>query len=180
MVSRRHARQLDLLAPAEIVGTLLAGEARVVPAVPAVADEIAAAADLIAAGWLAGGRWCSWGPARPAGSRCGEAAELPGTFGIDPGAAVGRMAGLAAGADGAEDDTAPGPRGLAGRAGPDDVLIAVAASGLDPYTLRGRRAGRRRRRCRDRGHAGAPLGRLAERGRSWSAVRRRGVARLPG
>ncbi len=159
--------ELDLLAPAELIGTLLAGEARVVPAVTAVTNEIAAAADLLAAALDLGGRWVFLGAGTSGRVAYGEAAELPGTFGIDPARSIGRVAGGwpggGAGADAAEDDTAAG-QAAADDLEPDDVLIAVAASGRTPYTLAAARRAQEQRAkvIAVTVHPGSPLGRLAD------------------
>ena len=65
-----------------------------------------------------------------------EAAELPGTFGLDRAVVLARVAGGAAGADSDEDDLSGARRtSRSWRSPPADVLVAVAASGATPYTL---------------------------------------------
>jgi len=128
--------QLHRLAPEEIVGLLLDGEQRVVPAVRAATDRIATAARLIADRLGDGGRLAFVGAGTSGRVAFTEAAELPGTFGLDDGRIVAIMAGGADGTDWHEDDTEMAHRDLA-RLAPTtgDVLVAVAASGTTPYTI---------------------------------------------
>jgi N-acetylmuramic acid 6-phosphate etherase len=128
--------QLDLLPTAEVVGLLLDAEQRVVPSVRAAATSIADAADLLAARLRSGGRVVFAGAGTSGRIAAAEAAELPGTFGLDRSVVLARVAGGAASTDAAEDDTSAAERdaaeiGFTGR----DVLVAVAASGSTPYTL---------------------------------------------
>jgi N-acetylmuramic acid 6-phosphate etherase len=133
---RQH---LDQLAPDQLVDLLLGAEERVVPAVRAAAAEIVAAAQLLARSVTAGGRLVFAGAGTSGRIAVAQAAELPGTFGLDPARVVGLLAGgrsaVAAG-EYDEDDVD------AGRADVDDlgltagdVLIAVAVSGRTPYTV---------------------------------------------
>jgi N-acetylmuramic acid 6-phosphate etherase len=128
--------QLDLLPAREIVGLLLDAEARVVPAVRAVTDSIAAGADLIAARLAAGGRLLFAGAGTSGRIAAAEAAELPGTFGLQRSCVGWRIAGGSDSTDDDEDDLAGAARDIADLdfAGAD-VLVAVAASGTTPYTL---------------------------------------------
>jgi N-acetylmuramic acid 6-phosphate etherase len=128
--------QLDLLPATEIVGLLLDAEFRVVPAVRAVTGPIAAGADLIAARWAAGARLLFAGAGTSGRIAAAEAAELPGTFGLDRRRIGWRVAGGSDSTDDDEDDLAGARRDIAdlGITGAD-VLIAVAASGATPYTL---------------------------------------------
>jgi len=128
--------QLDLLPSAEVVGLLLDAEARVVPAVRAVAGQLAAGADLIAARLAAGGRLLFAGAGTSGRIAAAEAAELPGTFGLDRHRVGWRIAGGSDSTDSAEDDLTGAERDIASLAcTPADVLVAVAASGSTPYTL---------------------------------------------
>ncbi len=128
--------QLDLLPPQEIVGLLLDAESRVVPAVRAVAGAIAAGAELIAARFAAGGRLLFAGAGTSGRIAAAEAAELPGTFGLDRHRIGWRVAGGTGSTDSDEDDLAGAERDIAELAvTAADVLVAVAASGATPYTL---------------------------------------------
>ncbi|MDQ1717940.1 MAG: N-acetylmuramic acid 6-phosphate etherase, partial [Pseudonocardiales bacterium] len=127
---------LDLLRAADIIELLLAAEARVVPAVRAVAEPIAAGADLIAARLAVGGRLLCAGAGTSGRIAAAEAAELPGTFGLDRHRIGWRLAGGSDSTDDDEDDLAGAARDIADLAITEaDVLVAVAASGATPYTL---------------------------------------------
>jgi N-acetylmuramic acid 6-phosphate etherase len=128
--------QLDLLPAADIVELLLDAEARVVPAVRAVTGPIAAGADLIAARLAAGGRLLFAGAGTSGRIAAAEAAELPGTFGLDRRRVGWQVAGGSDSTDDDEDDLAGAARDIAELAITEvDVLVAVAASGATPYTL---------------------------------------------
>lgn len=128
--------QLDTLPTAEIVRLLLAAESRVVPAVGERTDAIVAAAELLARRWRDGGRLVFAGAGTSGRIAAAEAAELPGTFGLDRSRVVARVAGGSTSTDSAEDDVDAAQRDSAQIGFTDaDVLIAVAASGSTPYTL---------------------------------------------
>lgn len=128
--------QLDVLPTGDVVALLLDAEARVVPAVRAVLGQVAEAAGLLAERFLAGGRMVFVGAGTSGRIAVGEAAELPGTFGLDRNRVLARVAGGSDGTDRDEDDLGHARRDLAQLAlKPDDVLIGVAASGATPYTL---------------------------------------------
>jgi N-acetylmuramic acid 6-phosphate etherase len=142
-VVTKSGSDLDLLPAADVVDLLLQAEAAVVPAVRARRAEIARAADLVADRLDAGARLLFAGAGTSGRIAAAEAAELPGTFGLDPARVVALVAGGAASVDHDEDDIAAAARDLAQVAvGPDDVLVAVAASGSTPYTLAVARAAR--------------------------------------
>jgi N-acetylmuramic acid 6-phosphate etherase len=136
---------LDVLPIGDLVHRLLDAEARVLPAVRAAAADLEAAANLLAAGIRAGGRLVFAGAGTSGRLAAAEAAELPGTFGI----AEARCCPVIAGADSVAIDDAAEDDGAAGAAGirvldlgPDDVVIAVAASGRTPFTLAAAEAAR--------------------------------------
>ena len=128
--------ELDLLPAADIVELLLDAESRVVPAVRAVAGSIAAGAELIAARLATGGRLLFAGAGTSGRIAAAEAAELPGTFGLDRRRIGCRVAGGSDSTDDDEDDLAGAHRDIADLdITAADVLVAVAASGATPYTL---------------------------------------------
>jgi N-acetylmuramic acid 6-phosphate etherase len=134
----RH--ELDRLPSEGIVDLLLDAEERVVPAVRAVAADVAAAADAVAECMSSGGRIAFIGAGTSGRLALAEAAELPGTFGLAESDVVVRVAGVGAqsqtGSDRDEDDVAAAVRDVdAMQLDHRDVLIAVAASGSTPYTL---------------------------------------------
>jgi N-acetylmuramic acid 6-phosphate etherase len=140
MVTSTHAPQLDVLATAEVVERLLAAEERVVPAARRSARAIADGAVLLGDCVRSGGRLVFIGAGTSGRLAVCEAAELPGTFGLEPERCIGILAGggrhSLAGTDYDEDDAdaASNDLGTVG-IGAGDVLIAVAASGRTPYTL---------------------------------------------
>lgn len=137
MVSERP--QLDLLSTAEVVNLMLDAEQRVVPAVREQVDRIAAAAALIADRYRVGGRIVFAGAGTSGRVALAEAAELPGTFGLPTERVRVSVAGMGSsltGTDADEDDLEAAATDLGSVAlQPDDVLVAVAASGSTPYTL---------------------------------------------
>lgn len=135
--------ELDLLPTADVIGLLLDAEDRVVPAVRAQLAALVAGAELIAQRMADGGRLVFAGAGTSGRLALGEAAELPGTFGLDPDVVRSRMAGGAASTDRAEDDVSLAEQDLADLAiTAGDTVIAVAASGRTPYTLAMARAAR--------------------------------------
>jgi N-acetylmuramic acid 6-phosphate etherase len=136
MVTAPHRPQLDLLPTEDVVGLLLDAEEGVVPAVRPVAGQIAAAAELVAARLGAGGRVLFAGAGTSGRIAAAEAAELPGTFGLDRRLVQSRIAGGMASTDDDEDDLQAAWGDIESlRLTAADVLIAVAASGSTPYTL---------------------------------------------
>jgi N-acetylmuramic acid 6-phosphate etherase len=127
---------LDLLPTADVVALLLDAERRVVPAADAVRDRIAEGAELLAARLRAGGRVVFVGAGTSGRIAVAEAAELPGTFGLDRSRILARVAGGPTSRDLDEDDLEHAYRDIAELAIRSvDLLIAVAASGSTPYTL---------------------------------------------
>ena len=131
---------LDMLDSADVVERLLEAEERVVPAVRAALPQIAAAADLIARQVRCGGRIAFVGAGTSGRLALCEAAELPGTFGLDPSTVLICIAGAGrralVGTDWDEDDVTVASADFADLAlRPQDIMVAVAASGSTPYTL---------------------------------------------
>jgi N-acetylmuramic acid 6-phosphate etherase len=129
---------LDVLPIAAVVDRMLDAEARVLPAVRAAGADLAAAAALLAHAISAGGRLVFAGAGTSGRLAAAEAAELPGTFGFP----AARCCAVIAGADSvaiddtAEDDAEAGAAGIRVLdLGPEDVVIAVAASGRTPFTV---------------------------------------------
>lgn len=128
--------QLDTLPTEQVVRLLLEAERRVVPTVEAALPAVVSAAELIAARWPAGGRLVFGGAGTSGRIAAAEAAELPGTFGLDRDRVLWRVAGGTDSTDRDEDDLGLAEQDLDGLAfAADDVLLAVAASGSTPYTL---------------------------------------------
>jgi N-acetylmuramic acid 6-phosphate etherase len=130
--------QLDSLPAAEVVALLGEGQAAALPAVRAAGPQITAAVTVLQDAILAGGRLAFAGAGTSGRLAAAEAAELPGTFGIDAHRCLPLIAGSSSEIidDSAEDDATDGAaRVRAAGLGPGDVLVAVAASGRTPYTL---------------------------------------------
>jgi N-acetylmuramic acid 6-phosphate etherase len=78
-----------------------------------------------------------------------DAAECPPTFGVSPARVLALVAGgpraLRRSVEGAEDDAAAAVTAVgAARVGPDDLLVALSASGTTPFALASLREARRR------------------------------------
>jgi N-acetylmuramic acid 6-phosphate etherase len=139
-VTQHRIDPLDTLDSAGVVERLLDAEERVVPAVRAALPQIAAAADLIARQVRRGGRIAFVGAGTSGRLALCEAAELPGTFGLDPSTILIGIAGVGGralvGTDWDEDDVTVASADFADMAlRSHDVMVAVAASGSTPYTL---------------------------------------------
>jgi N-acetylmuramic acid 6-phosphate etherase len=134
-------------APA-LSSALLASYRRAIECVAAAEGDIRAAAWRLAERWERGGR-CIYLGAGAAGLIAAEdAAELPGTFGLDR----RRIPVILAGAAGApfdldaaaEDDAQAAEQAVAALGDlKKDAVIAVSASGSTPFTLAGAKAARR-------------------------------------
>jgi len=135
--------ELDVLPTDEVVALLLNAEHAVVPAVRRELPQVSAAAELVAERFGAGGRLVFLGAGTSGRIAVAEAAELPGTFGLDRDRVLARVAGGAASTDRDEDDLDIAAADLTELdVGAADVVIAVAASGSTPYTLETARAAR--------------------------------------
>jgi N-acetylmuramic acid 6-phosphate etherase len=128
---------------------MLASYRRAIQSVAAASDAICIAAFHLAAIWRAGGRLIYVGAGSSGLAAASDAAELPGTFGLDD----KRIAITLAGGIGdafrinatAEDDIAAGAASIAAfgdLAG--DAVIAVSASGSTPFTVAAAAEARRR------------------------------------
>lgn len=138
--ARPDLADLDRRSPSELVEVLLDAEARVPAVFAGAGSALANAVERAAAALGAGGRLLYVGAGTPGRLATLDAAECPPTFGVPPDRVVAVVAGgdAAAGTavEGAEDDAAAGGRDLAARApGPDDLVVAITASGRTPYVL---------------------------------------------
>ena len=131
---------LDLRPTPALVARLVEGHAPALRATRGAVPALARAADLAGAALSGRGRLVYVGAGTPGRLALQDAAELTPTFGLDPARAVVLLAGgSAAGAravENAEDDTTAATTDVddAG-VGPDDVVVAVSASGRTPYVL---------------------------------------------
>jgi N-acetylmuramic acid 6-phosphate etherase len=144
-----HSVDLELRSTAELVRLLIDEEQRVHTAAAAVAVQVARAADLVADALRGGGRLFYVGAGTSGRLGALDAAELPPTFGLRPDQAIAIVAGgpraLARSIEGAEDRFETAVRRLQ-RAGldQDDVVCAVAASGVTPFARAALRYARER------------------------------------
>ncbi len=143
------AESLDLLSTEDLVAVLIDDEAAAFRAVASLKREIARAAALVADAFAAGGRLVYAGAGTSGRLGVLDAAELPPTFGVDPRRAVALIAGgrraVTRAVEGAEDRARDADAALARlRVGPRDVVCAIAASGITPFTRAALAAARRR------------------------------------
>lgn len=132
--------ELDTRKPIEIVDALLGAEASVARAVRAERRKIAAAAVLIARTMKAGGRLVYAGAGTSGRLGTLDAVECGPTFAVPPSMIQAVIAGgpraLVRSVEGAEDDPKDAEKRMR-RVALDgkDVLCAIAASGVTPFTL---------------------------------------------
>ncbi|MFF0494064.1 N-acetylmuramic acid 6-phosphate etherase [Nocardia sp. NPDC004068] len=131
---------LDTMPVERLLRTMNAADASVPEAVAGAIPRIAAAVERIVAARRAGGRMLYVGAGTSGRIGVLDAAECAPTFGTDPGEVVGVIAGgptaLIRSVEGAEDDAELAVRDLAAiELRPDDVVIALAASGRTPYAI---------------------------------------------
>lgn len=139
---------LDALSSAGLVDEILRGQDHVLGAVRAARVRLVAAVDLMTSTYQAGGRIILVGAGTSGRLAMMEAAEVSGTFGIPTSRIAARLAGAGVdqpfGTDTAEDDEELGRADVDSLGvGPQDVVVAVAASGTTPYTFAAAEASRR-------------------------------------
>ncbi len=144
-----RAAALDDLSTRDLVALLLDEERHAFTAAAAAGDDIARAADLFAAAIEGGGRVVYVGAGTSGRLAALDAAELPPTFGTDPRRVVALIAGgrraIDRAVEGAEDRADDACRALARlRVGPRDLVVAIAASGVTPFTCAALDEARRR------------------------------------
>ncbi len=146
-----HPRAVDLEARSldEIVELLISDEARAQKAALACRRQIARAAELVVAALKSGGRLVYAGAGTSGRLGALDAAELPPTFGSQPGQVVALLAGgpraMLRSAEGAEDRADSAARRIARLGvGPHDVVCAIAASGVTAFALGALEAARAR------------------------------------
>jgi N-acetylmuramic acid 6-phosphate etherase len=146
-----HPDAIDLEERAldEIVALLIADEAKAQRAAFACRREIARAARLVVEALRGGGRLIYAGAGTSGRLGALDAAELPPTFGSQPGHVTALLAGgpraMLRSIEGAEDRADTAARRLARLGvGPHDVVCAVAASGVTAFARGALRAARER------------------------------------
>jgi N-acetylmuramic acid 6-phosphate etherase len=135
-----RSRGIDTMSPRELVRLINSEDATVPEAVAAQEDAIVAAVELVSDRFRCGGRLFYVGAGTSGRLGVLDAAECPPTFGTDPSMVQGIIAGghgaLVRAKEGAEDDRDGGAADLRERgAGPDDVVVGIATSGVTPYVL---------------------------------------------
>lgn len=135
-----QADALDLRAPLEILSILHHGQLDAACSVATCFPALSRAAEAAAAALSSGGRLIYAGAGSSGLMAMADALELPGTFGIAPDRVVILLAGgtdnLRTLAGGPEDDADQARNDIEAIAtGPDDCLIALAASGTTPYAV---------------------------------------------
>jgi N-acetylmuramic acid 6-phosphate etherase len=146
-----HPRAADLERRSleEVVALLVREEAAAARAAFACRREIARAAELVVSALRGGGRLVYVGAGTSGRLGALDAAELPPTFGSDPSQVVALLAGgpraMLRSVEGAEDRAPTAARRLARLGvGPGDVVCAIAASGVTPFSLAALEAARAR------------------------------------
>ena len=144
-----RTRDLDLRAPLDQARLMNEEDRRVPAAVEAVLPRIAEAVVRIADALRRGGRLIYVGAGTSGRLAVLDAAECPPTFGTPPDLVQAVLAGEAQAVteavEGAEDDEAAGARAMDARgAGPDDVVVGIAASGRTPFVIAAVRRARAR------------------------------------
>jgi len=139
---QRNPRSMDLdrLSTEEILRIINEEDRSVPEAVAAQIPNIARGVDALVAALRAGGRVIYVGAGTSGRIGLLDALEWPPTFGVDPGTIQVVIAGGAAAtvesSAPAEDDAAAGAAEVARLgAGPRDVIVAIAASGVTPFVL---------------------------------------------
>lgn len=133
-----EAANLDLRSTADQVALMCTQDQLAVQAVQAAQDQLVTAIDTATLRMRRGGRLIEVGAGTPGRLAVLDAAECRPTFGVDDGHVLGVMAGGSDALDRAieygEDDRDAGVADLtAVQVGPDDVVVAVSASGRTPY-----------------------------------------------
>lgn len=136
--SRPDLTELDQWSTRELIDLITGEDAGVVEAVRAEAGRIAELADLAVTRLDRGGRMIYGGAGTAGRLAVLDATELAPTYRVGADRVVALLAGgpaaMTAAIEGAEDDTGAARADLAALGpGPDDLVIAVSASGRTPY-----------------------------------------------
>lgn len=131
---------IDTLDARAIVERIHAEDRRAYEAVGEVLDGVAEAVERVVAAFRAGGRLIYVGAGTSGRLGVLDAAEIPPTFGTDPGMVQGLIAGgpeaVLRAKEGAEDDAGAGAAAIAEReVGPADVVIGIAAGSTTPFVI---------------------------------------------
>jgi N-acetylmuramic acid 6-phosphate etherase len=142
MTERRNpaTENLDSMSALEIVSVMNREDTLVPRRIRGALPEIAQAVDLIAEGFVRGGRLIYVGTGTSGRIGALDASECPPTFGISPEKVQFLIAGgeeaLIHATEASEDSADLGRRDMARkRPGKRDVIVGLAASGFTPYTI---------------------------------------------
>lgn len=135
-----HSERIDAVSTREMLEIINREDAGVAAAVEAEMPRIAEAVDAIAERFEEGGRLFYVGAGTSGRLAVLDAAELPPTYGLEPGRVIALMAGgpeaLLRSVEGAEDDESRAAEELASFSlSPADCVLGVAASGRTPYVV---------------------------------------------
>lgn len=133
---------LDLMGTEEFLYVMNDEDAQVASAVRKAVPQIAQAVEAIKESLRAGGRLVYMGAGTSGRLGVLDASECPPTFGTDPSAVIGVIAGgpsaLTTAIEGAEDSPQLGVRDLESiKLTANDTLVGIAASGRTPYVIGG-------------------------------------------
>jgi N-acetylmuramic acid 6-phosphate etherase len=136
---------IDLVSTEQLLRLLNAEDATVADAVAAAIPALTAVVDQVVERVRAGGQVHYFGAGSSGRIGVMDAAEVPPTFGLEPGVFVGHHAGgdraLSTAVEDAEDDEALGARD-ARVVSAGDVAVGITASGRTPYVAGALRSGR--------------------------------------
>ena len=137
-----HTRDLDRMAPLELVTAMHTADAEALAAVQAVLPVVASAVETIVERFRAGGRLFYLGAGTSGRLGVLDASECPPTYNTSPELVQGIIAGgdqaLRVAVEGAEDNPEQARLDLEQRRfGCADTLVGIAASGRTPYVLGG-------------------------------------------
>ena len=141
MSQERLAASLDIdrCPPVEIVRIIQQQDRLVAEAVSAAAEQIAQAIKEISGRLAHGGRLVYAGAGTSGRIAHLDAAEIPPTYGVDPGLVRVLMAGgeraFTQAVEGAEDDEEAAVAAVDEHVTAGDALVGIAASGTTPYTV---------------------------------------------
>ena len=130
--------RLDRMSSTQLAKLLIEENSVAVSAAVASHSQIAQAIEWVAKAFREGGRVIYVGAGTSGRIAASDAAEMPPTFGVEPGRFVALIAGAAidAAKEGAEDDTDAAHRELMALDPKDpDLVIGISASGRTPYVL---------------------------------------------
>jgi len=136
---RGSAEGLHELSTVRLLQLLRVADSEAIAAAHAAAEATARAVDALVEVWPRGGRLVYVGTGTSGRIGALDAAECRPTFGIDEERVLAIIAGGAAAlsraVEGAEDDEEAGAAAIADiGTGPDDVVVALSASGATPFT----------------------------------------------